>query len=650
MNQQEGRQRAIIERVYPEIDNGKYHIRRTPGESVKVSATVFADGHDVIKVLLLFRRKGEKKWQEVIMTPSLNDHWEGIFKTSELGWYEYTIEAWVDHFFSWQKGIKAKFEANQKMDVELQIGVDMLLDAKNRSTPGQKEQIDNWLEQLENRVDTASAISLFLSHEVSETMFLCADRKDAARYKSLWCEVERKKALFSTWYEVFPRSTAPEPGKHGTFKDVERILPTVAKMGFDVLYFPPIHPIGTSFRKGKDNAPQAKPDEPGSPWAIGNTDGGHKAIHKELGTLQDFTTLVKKAKEMDIDVALDIAYQCSPDHPYVKEHPDWFRWRPDGTVQYAENPPKKYQDVLPINFENDDWKNLWQELKSVFDYWIDKGVHIFRVDNPHTKSFRFWHWCITEIKKEHPDIIFLAEAFTRPRVMEQLAKVGFNQSYTYFTWRNSRWEFEQYLAELTKTEMREYFRPNFWPNTPDILPVSLQNKGEAAFIARAILAGTLSSNYGIYAPVFDFGYNMPHPMREEYINNEKYEIKHWDWEQPTRIRYFLTELNRIRRENPALQTTWNIHFAQCDNDNLLVYGKNDDEGTNPMIMAVNLDSFFTQGAWVKLPLQELGIDPNRPFWVHDQLSGHKYHWHGEWNFVELVPDKVPAHIFKVEQF
>jgi len=650
MNQQQGRQRAIIEKVYPEIDCGKYHIRRSEGESVNVKATIFADGHDVIKALLLYRRKGEKKWEEVIMTPGMNDQWEATFSTSKIGWYEYTIEAWVDHFFSWQKGIKAKFEANQKMDVELQMGVNMLKDAKNRATPQQKKQIEAWLEQLDSRVDTASAISLFLSHDVSELMFLCADRKDAAKHNTLLCEVERKKALFSTWYEVFPRSTAPEPGKHGTFKDVEKILPTINKMGFDVLYFPPIHPIGTAFRKGKDNAPEAQPDEPGSPWAIGNTDGGHKAIHKELGNMDDFTKLVKKAKAMDIDVALDIAYQCSQDHPYVKEHPDWFRWRPDGTVQYAENPPKKYQDVLPINFENDDWQNLWKELKSVFDFWIEKGVHIFRVDNPHTKSFRFWHWCITEIKKEHPDIIFLAEAFTRPRVMEQLAKVGFNQSYTYFTWRNNRYEFEQYLTELTKTEMREYFRPNFWPNTPDILPESLQNKGEAAFIARAILAGTLSSNYGIYAPVFDFGYNTPHPLRDEYIDNEKYEIKHWDWDQPTRIRYYLTELNRIRRENPALQTTWNIYFGQCDNDNLLVYGKNSDEGDNPMIIAVNLDSFFTQGAWVKMPLQELGIDPNKPFWVHDQLSGHKYHWQGEWNFVELVPDKAPAHIFKVEQF
>ncbi len=650
MNQQEGRQRAIIEKVYPEIDCGKYHIRRAVGESVKVSANVFADGHDVVKALLLFRKKGEKKWEEVIMTPGFNDRWEATFKTRELGWYEYTIEGWVDHFFSWQKGIKAKFEANQRMDVELQIGIDMMQDAKNRATPQQVEQFDKWPEQLKAFLDNAEAISLFLSDQVSETMFLCADRRDAYRYPPLLCEVERKKALFSTWYEVFPRSTAPEPGRHGTFKDVENLLPVVAKMGFDVLYFPPVHPIGTSFRKGKDNAPDAQPGEPGSPWAIGNTDGGHKAIHKELGTMNDFTALVEKAREMDIDIALDIAYQCSPDHPYVKEHPQWFRWRPDGTVQYAENPPKKYQDVLPINFENDDWKNLWQELKSVFDFWIDKGVHIFRVDNPHTKSFRFWHWCITEIKKEHPDIIFLAEAFTRPRVMEQLAKIGFNQSYTYFTWRNTRWEFEQYLTELTKTEMREYYRPNFWPNTPDILPASLQNKGEAAFIARAILAGTLSSNYGIYAPVFDFGYNMAHPLREEYIDNEKYEIKHWDWEQPTRIRYFLTELNRLRRENPALQTTWNIHFAQCDNDNLLVYGKIDDEATNPMIIAVNLDSVHTQGAWVKLPLHELGIDPWKPFWVHDQLSGHKYHWEGEWNFVELAPEKIPAHIFKVEQF
>jgi starch synthase (maltosyl-transferring) len=482
-----GRQRIIIEHVKPEIDCGAYPIRRVVGETVKVNADIFADGHDVIKAVLMFRRKGEEKWEEKPMKHIVNDLWEAHFKVTEKGWYEYTIQGWVDHFASWQKAFKIKYEANQAIDVELKIGASMIMEVRETAPPDLQSKIDKWLEFINNAEENAAAaVALVLSDEVTDAMYQGSNRRDAVVYdKVLLVEVERQKALFSSWYEVFPRSTSPEPGKHGTFKNVEDVIPLIAKMGFDVLYFPPIHPIGMSFRKGKDNSPVAEPDEPGSPWAIGSSEGGHKAIHPALGTVEDFRNVVRKAAEYDIEVALDLAYQCSQDHPYVKEHPQWFKWRPDGSVQYAENPPKKYQDVLPFNFENDDWQNMWKELKSVVDYWIEQGVKIFRVDNPHTKSFGFWEWMIRELKANILRQYSWPRHLHRNKVMDRLGKIGFTQSYTYFTWRNSRQEFVQYLHELTREERREYYRPNFWPNTPDILPVSLQHKDEAAFIARS---------------------------------------------------------------------------------------------------------------------------------------------------------------------
>jgi starch synthase (maltosyl-transferring) len=647
----EGRKRVIIENVYPEIDCGKFPVRRTAGEKVEVRADIFADGHNELRAVLLHRKKGKKNWQETLMKPLSNDRWEAFFKTDEMGWYEYTLQGWVDHFKSWQKGIELKYEANQEVHVEMKIGEMMMQSARERADERQKSKLDHWIEFI-NSVENnpSAAMALVLGEEVSEVMYECTDRRDATTYeKILRVEVERKRALFSSWYEVFPRSTSPQPGRHGTFRDVENIIPLVAKMGFDILYFPPIHPIGVSFRKGKDNSPAAEPGEPGSPWAIGGKEGGHKAIHPELGTLEDFHNVVKKAAEYEIEIALDLAYQCSQDHPYVREHPQWFTWRPDGTVQYAENPPKKYQDVLAMNFENDDWQNMWKELKSIVDYWIEQGVRVFRVDNPHTKSFRFWEWMIGEIKKKHPDIIFLAEAFTRYRLMDKLGKIGFTQSYTYFTWRNNREEFVQYLNELTRTERKEYFRPNFWPNTPDILPVSLQYKGEAAFIARLVMAATLSSSYGIYGPVFELGHNVPHPKREEYIDNEKYEIKVYDWQSMTRMRKLIALVNRIRRENPALQTTWNIYFAETHNNQLLCYGKTDDEKLNRIFVAVNMDPEVTQGSWIKVPLHEMGISASRTYNMHDLLTGQRYNWNGEWNYIELNPLIFPVHIFKIEQ-
>jgi starch synthase (maltosyl-transferring) len=647
----DGRKRIIIENVNPEIDCGKYPIKRIAGEKVKVSADIFADGHNEIKAVLLHRKKGSRKWIETPMKHVSNDRWEADFIPEEMGWYEYSFMGWVDHFASWQKGIRLKYEANQEIDVEMKIGAGMMEKAREFAGNPEDDKINGWIGFISGtEYNPPAAMALVLSDEVTDTMYEYTDRKDATTYeKVLLVEVERKKALFSAWYEVFPRSTSPEPGRHGTFKDVEKVIPLVAQMGFDILYFPPIHPIGVSFRKGKDNSPTTSPGEPGSPWAIGGKEGGHKAIHPELGTLEDFRSVVKTAAEHDIEIALDLAYQCSQDHPYVKEHPRWFTWRPDGSVQYAENPPKKYQDVLGLNFENDDWQNMWKELKSIVDYWIEQGVKVYRVDNPHTKAFRFWEWMIAEIKKEHPDVIFLAEAFTRYKVMDRLGKIGFTQSYTYFTWRNTRQDFVQYLEELTKTHRREFFRPNFWPNTPDILPASLQYRNEAAFIARLVMAATMSSSYGIYGPVFEMGLNVPHPKREEYIDNEKYEVKHYDWQRMTRMRKLMALVNRIRRENPALQTTWNIHFAETHNDRLLCYGKTDDERQNRIFVAVNLDSEYTQGGWVKLPLHEMGISPERGYNMTDLLTGQRSTWGGDWNWVELNPHIFPVRIFKVEQ-
>ncbi len=650
----DGHKRVNIENVTPEIDCGRYPIKRVINEEIKVTADIFGDGHDKVKALLLFRerKKGtgkEKKWQEQLPESEENDRWTFRFKNDKTGIYEYTIEAWIDHFSTWQYGLKKKFEAGQPMDTELLIGVEMMEEAIVRASPSEKKKLTSWIEELRRDKIETESVALALSPEVTNLMFRLRDQTKASRYsKVLEVQVERKRALFSAWYEFFPRSTSPTEGAHGTFKTSEKILPEIAKMGFDVIYLPPIHPIGRSFRKGMNNATEAGPNDPGSPWAIGSKDGGHKAIHPELGTMDDFKSLVSKANELGMEIALDFAIQCSQDHPYVREHPQWFKWRPDGTVQYAENPPKKYQDVLPVNFETEDWENLWNELKSIVEFWIDKGVKIFRVDNPHTKSFIFWEWLIKEINLNHDGILFLAEAFTRPRVMEKLAKVGFTQSYTYFTWRNSKEEFQEYLTELTKTQIREYFRPNFWPNTPDILPVSLENKKEPSFLIRLLLAGTLSSNWGMYGPLFEFGINEAYPGKEEYTHSEKYEIKHWDWTKSTKIKEVITLLNWIRKENEALQSTWNIEFCDTDNDMLICYSKISEDLENKLLVVVSLDPKFSQTGWIKVPLKKFNLQENLPFTITDLLTDSKYVWENEWNYVALHPQGIPGHIFKIE--
>ncbi len=645
---EDGRRRAVIENITPQVDDGRFAIKRVIGEKVVVRADVFCDGHDEPAALLLYRHESEEQWHKVPMRFLVNDAWEAAFQISELGVYYYTVEARVDHFVTWQKDLAKRFSAGQDLAVDREIGARLIEEAAERAGAGDGGRLREWAAGIRAAVDDARALSLAGEEELAELMATHYDpHLVTTGDRELRVTAEREKALFSAWYELFPRSCCSGPGEHGTFRDCERLLPEIARMGFDVVYFPPIHPIGRTNRKGRNNVTVAEADDPGSPWAIGAAEGGHTEILPELGTLADFRRFIARAAELGIEVAMDIAFQCSPDHPYVRQHPAWFRWRPDGTVQYAENPPKKYQDIIPFDFETGEWRKLWEELKGIIQFWIDQGIRIFRVDNPHTKPFGFWEYAIGEIRKEHPDTIFLAEAFTRPKVMYRLAKLGFSQSYTYFSWRNTKWELEQYLRELTSAPVRDFFRPNFWPNTPDILPEILQYGGRPAFVIRFILAATLSSNYGIYGPPFELFVDQAIPGKEEYHNSEKYEIRCWDWDRSDHMREMVARVNRIRRENPALQSTWNLHFCQTDNDNLLCYLKTDEERTNILLVIVNLDPFSTQGGNLRLPMEALGLAAGHPFMVRDLLGDERYFWHREWNAVELDPRQMPARIFRL---
>lgn len=646
---EEGRNRVIIESVKPEIDAGRFPIKRIVGEETVVEANILADGHDALSCSVLYRKEGDENWVEVPMEALGNDRWRGSFIVQELGTYQYTLQGWVDHFKTWSRDLSKRVQAGQDVTIDLLIGADLVERAGKHAT-----QIDeNWLAIFAKslRAGGEEGARHALSPELARLMAIHGERLFITTYdKVLKIVVDRERARFGAWYELFPRSCSPIPGKHGTFKDVEARLPYIATMGFDVLYLPPIHPIGVSFRKGRNNATTANPDDPGSPWAIGSADGGHKSIHAELGTLEDFRHLIKTAQEYDLEIALDIAFQCAPDHPYVKEHPEWFRQRPDGTIQYAENPPKKYQDIYPFDFENEGWRELWQELKSVFQFWIDQGVHIFRVDNPHTKPFPFWEWVITEIKRDCPEAIFLAEAFTRPAALYGLAKRGFTQSYNYFPWRNTKWELTQYLTDLTQTEVREYTGPNLWPNTPDILTEYLQFGGRPAFMTRFILAATLGPSYGIYGAAFELCENRPlAPGREEYLDAEKYEIKNWDIERPDSLKDLIGHVNRIRHENPAFRVNHNLRFHEVDNEQIIAYSKSSLDGTNQVLVVVNLDPHYKQSGFISLPLDELGIDSRQPYQAHDLLTDARYLWQGTRNYVELNPMTIPAHIFVIRR-
>jgi len=646
----DGRRRVCIENLEPEIENGRYPIKRVVGEEVRVSADIIADGHEVLSARALYKEQTDSEWHEAIMVPAGNDSWEGSFQVSQVGAYSYTVLAWVDRFLTWQSEFKRRVEAGQELNVQLQVGAQLVIEAALRAKGSDREYLKKAGTLLSGDSPDGARADVALSGELSEVMRRHPDRGLATQYHAeRQVTVERSRALFSTWYECFPRSCSPNAGKHGTFTDVVGLLPEIARMGFDVLYLPPIHPIGKVNRKGKNNSPKAETDDVGSPWAIGSDEGGHKAVHPLLGTEEDFIDLMKRAEERGIEVAMDLAFQCAPDHPYVKEHPEWFRWLPDGSVQYAENPPKKYEDILPLSFDTKEWQSLWEELLSVVLYWAERGVRLFRVDNPHTKPFRFWEWLIAETKKRYPDAVFLSEAFTRPKVMYQLAKVGFSQSYTYFTWRNTKPEFTEYITHLLNSEVREFFRANFWPNTPDILPEHLQYGGRPAFAMRLVLAATLSSNYGIYGPAFELCVAEAMPGKEEYLHSEKYEVRVWDRKARGHLKDLITRVNAIRRENPALQTTWNLRFYDVDNEYILCYGKADQERSNIILVVVNLDPAHTQSGWVRIPLEELGIHPQQPYLVHDLLSEEKYIWHGERNFVQIDPHAVPAHIFRIRK-
>lgn len=644
-----GKQRVVIENVKPRIEGGLFPIKRAAGEQVKVTADIFADGHDTVLARICFRMQEDDTWNYVPLKYTGNDLWTGEFTVSHPGVCFYTVQGWIDHFRTWQKDIRKKFDAEQDIKVDLQIGLEFIRGAEGKAGADDKKMLTEISEEMKSG-DHERAVPAATGTDLAELVERYTDRSSAAVYeKELTVVVDRRKAVFSAWYERFPRSCSPEPGRHGTFKDCESMLPDVARMGFDVLYLPPVHPIGLTKRKGKNNSPVCGEGDVGSPWAIGAAEGGHKAVHPDLGTLKDFQGLVRRAKDHGIEIAMDIAFQCSPDHPYVKEHPEWFKWRPDGTVQFAENPPKKYEDIIPINFEIDGWRELWDELKSVFLFWIKQGIRIFRVDNPHTKTFPFWEWVIYELKKEYNDLIFLAEAFTRPKVMYRLAKIGFTQSYTYFTWRNTKLEFMEYMKELVQTDVREYMRPNFWTNTPDILPEHLQYGGRPAYLMRLVLAATLSSNYGVYGPAFELYEQEALEGKEEYLHSEKYEIRHWDWDREGNLKDFIARINKVRRENPALQDTWNVRFFDVENDYVMCYAKTTEDLSNIIIVTVNLDPYHKQSGWVNIPMEELGVDPHQPYLVHDLLSDSKYIWHGKRNFIELDPQVVPAHIFRVRK-
>ncbi|HEY6843180.1 MAG TPA: alpha-1,4-glucan--maltose-1-phosphate maltosyltransferase, partial [Thermoanaerobaculia bacterium] len=621
------------------VDGGRFAAKRVAGDTVWAEADVFADGHDVLSAVVQYRHQSESKAREVRMAPLVNDRWRAEIRVEELGFYYFTVEAWVDHFLTWHRDLQKRERADVPM--QLEIGLAMIRDAASRAKARDRKRLQHFVETLEGDDEVEDKVHDVKSGELLDLMWRYADRKHSTRLDCEFAiEVDRPKAAFSTWYELFPRS-------FGTFRDVEAQLPRIAKMGFDVLYMPPIHPIGKTFRKGRNNVVNAGPDDVGSPWAIGSAEGGHKSIHPQLGTVDDFRRLIGAAKEQGIDVALDIAFQSSPDHPYVGEHEEWFLKRPDGSIQYAENPPKKYQDIYPFHFESDAWRQLWEELRDVFRFWAEQGVRMFRVDNPHTKPLPFWEWAIRELKKEKPDLIFLAEAFTRPKIMYWLAKAGFSQSYTYFAWRNTKYELTQYFNEITKPPVSDFFRPNAWPNTPDILTEYLQYGGRPAFVIRLILAATLSANYGVYGPAFErMVHEAREPGSEEYRDSEKFEVKDWS-RAGDDLSDLISVVNRIRRENVALQQNATLMFHNTSNDEVICYSKM--AADDVVVVAVNVDPHNPQSAWLDLDLAALHVDTNRPFQVHDLLSGARYTWHGGRNYVQLNPQIVPAHIFRIRR-
>ena len=641
-------QRVVIEAVEPQVDGGRFPIKRTVGEDVVVTADVYADGHDVVAAVVLFRKVGDQQWREVSMRPLDNDRWQGSFKVDALGRYEFSVEGWVDRFASWRQDLSKKAGAGQDVSPELLEGAALLSAAVDRAA-NPPERLLATLSVLQSGGELAPRIAAALGDDVAAFMSARPDRSQSTRYdRILPVAVDRDRARFGAWYEMFPRSAGSDPSRSATFAEASSMLPYVAAMGFDVLYLPPVHPIGRSFRKGPNNALTAGPSDPGSPWAIGSDDGGHTAVEPGLGGIDDFDAFVAAAAAQGLEIALDIAFQASPDHPYVGEHPDWFRRRPDGSIKYAENPPKKYQDIYPLNFESDDWRGLWHELKDIFEFWILHGVKIFRVDNPHTKPFRFWEWALAELTRQYPDAIFLSEAFTRPKVMKHLAKIGFSQSYSYFTWRNTKEEIVDYFTELTQTSVREYFRPNLFANTPDILHAYLQRGGRTAFQIRLVLAATLGASYGIYSG-FELAENVPvRAGSEEYLDSEKYQIRVRDYKRADSLAEFISQINTIRRKHPALQHDWGLSFHRTDNGELLAYSKRSADGRDLILVIVNLDPVNMQHGFVQLPLVAWDLTPHATVEVVDLLSSERYFWRGEWNYIRLDPQDRVAHVLHVQ--
>src|SRR6266550_2342090 len=641
---------VVIENLQPLIDGGRYPIKRIVGEDLVVEADIFRDGHDVVAAILKWRVLGKRAWRETPMNFVDNDRWRGICTLYDEDIHEYTVEAWTDAFRSWQSEFAKKFEAGiSDLRSEALEGAALVEAAARRARDrADRKRLLEFSQQISTGANSEIR-AIAQSGELAVLMATYPDRAAATQYDPpLRVVVDRPVALIAAWYEFFPRSAEGRGDRGSTFRDCLPRVDDARAMGFDVIYFPPIHPIGRTNRKGRNNSLTCEPGEPGVPYAIGSEAGGHKAIDPALGTLDDFDWLETEVRQRGMEIALDFAINCSPDHPYVKEHPEWFYKRPDGSIKYAENPPKKYEDIYPLNFRCGNWRALWAEMKSIVLFWAEHGVRIFRVDNPHTKPVAFWEYLIEGVREKYPDAIFLAEAFTRPKMMKALARAGFDQSYTYFTWRNSKQELIDYFTELTQTEMSEYFRPNLWPNTPDILPYALQDGGRPAFMSRVLIAATLSPLYGIYS-----GYELCEdealPGREEYLDSEKYQFKERDWNAPGNIKAWIARINQIRKQNRALQMYTNLRFYPVDNDSILFYGKMTPARDNIILVVVNLDPFRKQNSFIHVPIEEFGQMATDEYQVHDLLNDARYTWRGRQNYVELDPEIQPAHIFLVHR-
>jgi starch synthase (maltosyl-transferring) len=646
------RNRTIIKDVKPVLDGGKYYIKRIPGEEVVVTAVIYSDSNDQIKATILYKKEGDKKWQETLMQDMGDDKWQGKFIVETEGFYQYRIEAWVDHLATWYHNFKIKHDLGQHLASDLAMGTVWLQKAADQANPATSKRLRTLATALADVSKYHENIAALLNPELNEILSHASLKQFPTTYgENLKVRVGRPKELFSTWYLMFPRSASTEPGKHGTLKDCERLLPRIAEFGFDVLFLPPIFPIGKTNRKGKNNSFISEPGDVGSPWSVGSDEGGHKTVNPLLGTIADFERLVESASKLGIEIALDMSFRCSADHPYVTAHPDWFYRLPDGRLAVEEVPPLNYQDIVDMNFECDDWKNLWEELKGILLFWAEKGVRIFYGSTPHYKPFSFWHWAIQEVQKVYPDVFYLSGAFARANVREELAKSGFSQLFTNFIWRNSsKKEIQDYLRELTQEETKEYQHPNFFTNTPDILPSYLAEAGPSSFLLQYALASTLSSNCGIYGPAFELMDNHRYPeSKERYLHSEKYEIAHHDWKARNRVTDFISRMNRIRKENPALQTTNNIHFTSTDSDNLMSFVKTSPDMKNIIWCIVNLDPLKKHSGYVEIPKDLLGLK-GRWFNVEvvDLLTGESYHWFNDWNFVELSPDRFPIHVLSVK--